>query len=180
MKTVLLILFVGFFATSFAQGKDKVDQITITIDPYKHTTNGAFHTFLALTCSNHSVEYINGFDFEWGYSYELKVKRTKLAQPLEDAGDTDFHLIKVISKKAVTDSTTFKIDLKGWVELPPNGKEDTGAFTFNNDGTCTYLGEMTFNYANEFEGKLKALNKTEGYKKGSFIFLKGKIYLVSL
>jgi len=180
MKTVLLILFVGFFAASFAQGKDKVDQITITVEPYKHATNGAFLTFLALTCSDRGVEYIDGFNFEWGYIYELELKRTKLAQPMEDFGDTDYHLIKVISKKAVADSTTFKVHLNGWVQLSPNVKDDTGAFIFNNNGTCTYLGEMTFNYANEFEERLKVLNKTEGYKKGTFIFLKGEIHLVSL
>ena len=180
MRIVLLILFVGLFSVSFAQGKDKVDKITVTIEPYKHATNGAFHTFLALTCSDRGVEYIDGFDFEWGYFYELELKRTKLAQPMVDAGDTDYHLIKIISKKAVADSTTFKTHLKGWVQLTANIKEDTGAFTFNNDGTCTYLGEMTFNYANEFEEKLRALNKATGYKKGTFMFLKGEIHLISL
>jgi hypothetical protein len=180
MKTVLLILFVGLFAVSFAQGKDKVDQITVTIEPYKHVTNSVFYTFLALTCSDRGVEYIDGFNFEWGYIYELELKRTKLAQPMEDARDTDYHLIKVISKKAVADSITFETYLSGWVQLAPNVKDDTGAFTFNNDGTCTYLGEMTFNYANEFEEKLRALNRSEGHKKGAFMFLKGEIHLVSL
>ena len=179
MKTVLLILFVGLFTISFAQKKDRVDQITVTIEPYKRATNGAFYTFLALKCSDRGVEYIDGFDFEWGYFYELELKRTKLAQPMEDAGDTDYHLIKIISKKAVADSTTFKTHLNGWVQLAPNIKDDTGAFTFNNDGTCTYLGEMTFNYANKFEEKLRALNKAKGYKKGTFMFLKGEIHLIS-
>ena len=180
MKTVLLILFVGLFTISFAQEKDRVDQITVTIEPYKHATNGAFHTFLALTCSDRGVEYIDGFDFEWGYTYKLELKQIKLAQPMEDAGDTDYHLIKVISKEAVADSTTFKTNLIGWVQLAPNLKDDTGAFAFNKDGTCTYLGEMTFNYAKELEEKLKAINKTDGYKKATFMFLNGKIYLVSL
>ena len=180
MKTVLLLLFLGLFTVSFAQEKNKVDEIKVTIEPYKSATNGAFDTFLALKCSDRGVEYIDGFDFEWGYIYELELKRTKLAQPMEDAGDTDYHLIKIISKKAVADSTTFKTHLVGWVQLAPNIKDDSGAFTFNNDGTCSYLGEMTFNYTNEFEGRLRALNKTEGYKKGTFMFLEGDIHLISL
>tara|TARA_R110002072_G_scaffold281965_2_gene444650 strand:- start:23543 stop:24085 length:543 start_codon:yes stop_codon:yes gene_type:complete len=180
MRTILLLLFVGFFTTSFTQEKDKVDQITITIKPYKHTTNGAFHTFLALTCSDRGVEFIDEFDFEWGFSYELKVKRTRLAQPMEDAGDTDYQLIKVISKKATPDSTIFKVHLTGWVQLAPNIKDDNGAFIFNNDGTCTYLSEMTFNYPRELEEKLKTLNKSEGYIRGTFMFLEGAIHLVSL
>lgn len=180
MKTVLLILFAGLFTLSFGQEKDKVDEINVTIEPYKSATNGAFYTFLALKCSDRSVEYIDGFDFEWGYIYELKLKRTKLAQPMEDAGDTDYDLIKIISKKAVADSTTFETLLVGWVQLAPNIEDDQGAFAFNNDGTCTYLDQMTFIYTNEFEVKLRALNKAEGYKKGVFMFLNGEIHLVSL
>ena len=139
-----------------------------------------FYTFLALSCSDQSVEFIDGFDFEWGYIYKLELKRTKLAQPMEDAGDTDYNLMKIISKKAVADSITFITHLNGWVQLSPNTKEDSGALTFNKDGTCTYLGEMTFNYANKFEEKLKDLNKTEGHMKGVFMFLNGKIHLISL
>jgi hypothetical protein len=180
MRILLLLLFTGLSVISFAQRKDKVDQIKVTIESYKHTTNGAFYTFLALSCSDRSVEFIEGFDFEWGYIYELKLKRTKLAQPMEDAGDTDYNLIKIISKKAVADSTTFITHLNGWVQLSPNTKEDTGALIFNKDGTCTYLGEMTFNYANKFEKKLKGLNKTEGHMKGTFMFLKGEIHLIAL
>ena len=180
MKTLLQILFVGLFTFSFAQEKDRVDDIKVTIEPYKRATNGAFFTFLALKGSDQRIEYIDGFDFEWGYIYELELKRTKLAQPMQDAGDTDYHLIKTISKKAVADSTTFKTNLVGWVQLAPNIEDDSGAFTFNNDGTCTYLSEMTFNYTNEFEGKLRSLNKAEGYKKATFMFLKGEIHLISM
>ena len=178
MKTVLLILFGGLSTLSF--GQDKVDEISVTIEPYKTATNGAFYTFLALKCSDRSVEYIDGFDFEWGYNYELELKRIKRAQPMEDAGDTDYDLKKIISKKAVADSITFKTLLVGWVQLAPNIEDDQGAFAFNNDGTCTYLGEMTFKYTNEFEMKLRALNKSEGYKKGVFMFLNGEIHLISL
>jgi hypothetical protein len=180
MKTVLLILFVGLFTVSLAQEKDRVDIIKVTIEPYKRVTNGAFYTFLALQCSERGVEHIDGFDFEWGYTYELELKQTKLAQPMEDAGSVDYHLIKVNSKKAIADSTIFKTHLVGWVQLAPNIKVDSGAFAFNNDGTCTYLGEMTFNYNNKFEENLRALNKSKGYKKATFMFLKGEIHLISL
>ena len=180
MRIILLILFAGVYSISFTQGKDKVDQITVTIEPYKHATNGAFYTFLALTCSDRGVEYIKGFDFEWGYFYELKLKQIKLARPMEDAGDTDYELIKVISKEPVADSTTFKTNLIGWVQLAPNLENDQGAFTFNEDGTCTYLGGMTFYYTDELEAKLKAINKSDSYKKATFMFLKGRIHLISL
>lgn len=178
MRSLLLLLFVGMFVVSF--GQDKVTKITVTIEPYKYTTNGAFHAFLALTCSNRGVDYINGFDFEWGYTYKLKLKQTKLAQPMQDAGDTDYDLIKVISKEAVADSTTFKIGLTGWVHLSHNSEKDPGAFVFKTNRTCTYLDGMVFSYTDEFEEELRKLNKTDGYKKGTFMFLKGEIFLISM
>ena len=180
MKTLVLIVCMGLLTFSFAQEKDHVDTITVSVEPFKHATNGAFFTFLALTCSKPEIEYIAGFDFEWGYNYALKLKRTKLAQPLEDAGDTDYDLIQVLSKTEVPDSTAFKMLLTGWVQLAPNVKEDDAAFTFNTDGSCTYLGELTFNYNPTFESKLKALNKSDGYKRGTFLFLKGEIYLLTM
>jgi len=180
MKTTFLLLFIAFKAAVFAQVKDKVDQINVTIEPYKHATNGAFYTFLSLTCSNRGVEYIGGFDFEWGYKYELKLKRTKLAQPMEDAGDTDYDLIKVVSKTKVADSTTFKTRFTGWVQLSPNNENDTPALVFNEDGTCTFLGGMVFYYDASLEEKLKALNKTDTYKMGTYMFLDGKIHLIKI
>ena len=180
MKTLLLILCVSLLTISFAQGQDQIDTITISVEPYKHATNGAFYTFLGLTCSDPTIEHIDGFDFEWGYNYTLKLKQTKLAQPLEDAGDRDYELINVLSKTEVEDSTTFKMVLTGWVQLAPNAKEDDAAFTFNTDGSCTYLGELTFKYSPTFKSELKALNKSNDYKRCTFLFLKGEIYLIAL
>jgi hypothetical protein len=171
---------VGISTFSFAQGKDLIDSITVKVDPYKSATNGAFFTHMALSCSDRRVDYIDGFDFEWGYSYELKLKRTKLAQPMQDAGDTDYELISIISKNAVEDSTTFETTLKGWVQLAPNLEDDDGAFTFNSDGSCTYLGELTFYCDDSLLDKLKSINKTEAHKKGTFMFVDRKIHLISI
>jgi hypothetical protein len=177
MKTTLL-LFALFVSASVLGQKDKVDQITVDIEAHKHLSYGAFHKFLSLTCSDRGVEHIEDFEFEWGYNYKLKLQRTKLARPMEDAGDTDYKLIKVISKTPVPDSTTFKMRLEGFVQLSAI-PEDDGAFTFN-DGTCTYLGNFTFHYDPKFEATLKAIDKTEKSKVAYFIFLNGKIHLKSV
>lgn len=174
----MCLMAISFF--SIAQTKDKIDQITIKVDPYKRATNGAFFTFMALSCSDRAVEYINDFDFEWGYNYELELKRIRLAQPLQDAGDTEYELIRVISKTAVKDSTRFEITLKGWNQLAPNLDDDEGTFRFNPDGTCTYLNEMVFHCEAQLKEQLEVINKSDAYKEGTFLFLNGKIHLLSI
>ncbi|EEI93266.1 hypothetical protein HMPREF0765_1068 [Sphingobacterium spiritivorum ATCC 33300] len=44
---------------------------------------------------------ITGFSYELGFEYRILVKATKLANPPMDSGDTEFELIKVISKTKV-------------------------------------------------------------------------------
>ncbi|SUJ27164.1 Uncharacterised protein [Sphingobacterium spiritivorum] len=44
---------------------------------------------------------IAGFYYEQGFEYRILVKATKLANPPMDSGDTEFELIKVISKTKV-------------------------------------------------------------------------------
>ncbi|MGJ1196422.1 DUF4377 domain-containing protein [Sphingobacterium spiritivorum] len=44
---------------------------------------------------------IAGFSYELGFEYRILVKATKLANPPMDSGDTEFELIKVISKTKV-------------------------------------------------------------------------------
>ena len=180
MRLFLFFIFMTTAIVCHAQTQDRVDQITVTIEPYKQASNGAFFTFLALNCSDRRVEHIEGFDFEWGHSYKLELKRTKLAHPMEDDGDTEYQLNKILSKQAVSDSTTFTTSLVGWVQLAPNLEDDSPAFVFNEDGTCTFLDELTFECPVKFEEKIKSLNKTDGSKKGTFMFLNGKIHLVSI
>ncbi|MGJ1320743.1 DUF4377 domain-containing protein [Sphingobacterium spiritivorum] len=48
-----------------------------------------------------SKSEIPGFSYELGYEYRILVKATKLANPPMDSSDTEFELIKVISKTKV-------------------------------------------------------------------------------
>lgn len=159
--------------------KDIVDTIQITVYPFKHLTNGAFFKHLSLTTNPKYIEYVDGFDYTWGVEYELLVKRTKLAQPMMDAGDTEYSLIKIISNNPVSDNTNFSLDLVGNVQFAPS-PDDEPSFVFNGDETCTYLGEMTFYYPYELFRKLEELNGTTKSVKASFQFVDGNIYLISI
>jgi len=56
---------------------------------------------------------IKGFDqYEWGYSYHLKVERQSIKNPMEDASSYSYHLKEMVEKKAAIPDSTFNIVLK--------------------------------------------------------------------
>ena len=85
MKINLLFHFIFLSAIVHAQDLvenydyDQSDKIssekTIIIEPYLQLTNGAFFTSLTLVSDNPYVDYVKGFDFNWGIRYQLKVKK---------------------------------------------------------------------------------------------------------
>ncbi|MBL4649217.1 MAG: DUF4377 domain-containing protein [Aureispira sp.] len=42
---------------------------------------------------------IKGFDYEEGYIYNLNVKQTAIANPLQDASSVEYELIELLSKE---------------------------------------------------------------------------------
>ncbi|MCT2560516.1 DUF4377 domain-containing protein [Chryseobacterium herbae] len=62
---------------------------------------------LTVTESGHSNSYtigqgtIAGFDYEPGYKYRVNLRLIKIANPPSDGSDTEYELIKVISKVKV-------------------------------------------------------------------------------
>ena len=79
---------------------------TITIEPQMYTQNYEHFKRLVLDSPDSEAEYIDGFDFEWGYSYTLSVKVKDIGQ-LSDGTRYDYALLSVKSKVKVPDSVTF-------------------------------------------------------------------------
>ena len=67
-----------------------------------YTQNYEHFKRLVLDSPDSEAEYIDGFDFEWGYYYTLKVKEKKVG-PLSDGTRYDYFLLKVISKEKVAE-----------------------------------------------------------------------------
>ncbi len=109
MKTKLILLLL----LSSMIGKSQADKTQIiTIEPYLRVTNGAFFKQMVLKSNDSNADFIQGFNFEWGYSYKLKIKIYKLKSPPEDASDTDYILAKTISKVKVPDDYQFRMMLE--------------------------------------------------------------------
>ncbi len=55
---------------------------------------------------------ISGFDYEWGYFYDLSVGKKEVDDPPADASSIEFILEEVLSKTQVGEDVTFEIILK--------------------------------------------------------------------
>ena len=78
---------------------------TLIIGPYTETCVGAFEQqcYLEFNEENQEWEFfyesIQGFDFEPGYIYRLKVSLHEREEGIQDVGRYAYHLVEVLSKE---------------------------------------------------------------------------------
>ncbi|PLA74405.1 hypothetical protein CYQ88_05850 [Hydrogenovibrio sp. SC-1] len=63
---------------------------------------------------------IEGFDYEWGYNYKLKVLIESIENPPEDAPSKKYTLVEVLSKEQESVTTTFDISVSRASNLVTN------------------------------------------------------------
>lgn len=136
-----IIIFILVLSTLSSIAKDKISNIIVTVEPYMALSYGAFFKSLSLKTSEPGIDYIKGFNFEWGYEYKLKVEARKLENPPMDMGDTEYKLIKIISKQKVAPNYQFKLRLENELYLGP-GEENTSCYQKMNDSTYLYLEKI--------------------------------------
>ncbi|GAB5416602.1 MAG: hypothetical protein Crog4KO_34260 [Crocinitomicaceae bacterium] len=163
MRLLLVSLFVLISVQLSAQTTIK----TVTIDPYKSLSYGAFFKSLTLHSEDTHAEYIDGFEFEWGYTYELKLKSTKLTSPPEDGSDTDYALIKEISKTKAPDDYRFELRLENEVYL---GGDSAEALTEIDDSSYMYLREIKIVVPEELQEEFQQVIEQGKSKVGVFGF----------
>jgi hypothetical protein len=92
--------------------KDSISIVEIKVSPWKTLTYGAFSKHLGLTTNDPGCDFIEGFDFEWGYYYTLEVEKTKLAQPPMDGSSLEYKLVSIQSKNPATSDMVFQMRLE--------------------------------------------------------------------
>ncbi len=163
--------FILFILLSSIIGKGQTDRTQIiTIEPYMAVTNAAFFKTMVVKSNDCAADFIQGFNFQWGYSYKLKIKIHKLKNPPEDGSDTDYILLKTISKTKVPDTYQFKMLLDRDLYLGEG--EQTNNFKSINDSTYSYFDkieiEVTSSLKNEFN---KIVNEGQ-VRHGNFVFIR--------
>lgn len=184
MKKSIFLLFASSSLFAFSQNlksfsyeKDIVSERTVIIEPYKQLSNGAFFMDLTLVSDNPYIDYIEGFDFEWGYRYQLVVQETIFANPPQDASDRTFELVKVNYQiKAYEEPFTLTLINEKYLSNP----SDESIIKLKN-GYYNYHDSMTFFVPPKLRAEFNRKMKQKMYCKGLFQFDKqGKIYLVKI
>lgn len=88
---------------------------------------------------NAGYGYIEGFDFEPGYIYNLTIVVSKVKNPPADGSSLKQQLVKVNSKIKATDEATFEIALKVAGQNLIRGDANTGFVIANHDLICNNL-----------------------------------------
>ncbi len=110
MKNYLLL--VGLTGALAACQKDSIEaeEVTMRVNYYKQSCQGEAISDCYLVqegsqvgTSNWSLFYdqIEGFQYEDGYIYTLRVRKEKVTDPPADASSIKYRLIKVIAKEKV-------------------------------------------------------------------------------
>ena len=101
-----LILAITLLSLSLTIGCDWGEHTEIlTIGPYRTTCFGPFEQECYLEYNEEEqkwhffYESIQGFDFEPGYIYRLKVRLEERPEGIQDVGKYEYHLIEVLSKE---------------------------------------------------------------------------------
>lgn len=147
---------------------DKHKIMEVHVEPYKGLSYGAFFKSLTLKTQPEDIEYIEGFEFEWAHSYQLKVEQTKLEHPPQDGSDTQYKLIKVISKTKVNKDFTFKLRLESEVYL---GGDHGNSFKQINDSTYIYFDEITLIVPSKHQYQMQDLVNSTDRKTAVFSFI---------
>jgi hypothetical protein len=153
----------------------------IKIKPYMYTQNYEHFKRLVLDSPNSEAEYVDGFDFEWGYFYTLKVKEIYLGE-LSDGTRHEYSLLKVISKEKVSDTVIFRMyidPLRYYHKL-----EDEGVSNYTlsqlNDSTYIYMDQVEIEIPHNFLESFIKKKDNEIDFRGDFKFVNRKrVRLVS-
>jgi hypothetical protein len=142
---VLFSLFTGIkpaTSTSYiATSQDVSKIIKATIHPYKSVTNAAFFKIMVLSSPDCSVEYLNGFDFEWGHQYRVRLKETTLANPPMDGSSLEYELLEILSDTKMPDDYSFSMWLSRDLYLGIGDVQESN-LVYINDSTYRYMEQI--------------------------------------
>ena len=146
----------------------------IKIKPFMYTQNYEHFKRLVLDSPNSEAQYVDGFHFEWGYYYTLKVKEIYLGE-LSDGTRYEYSLLKVISKEKVSDTVIFKmsIDPLRYYHRIEDDRVSNYTLSQLNDSTYLYMGQVEIEIPQKFLESFKDKIDNEIAFIGSFKFVNG-------
>lgn len=181
MKLTFAALFV--FSSLYIFGQTTTRK-TITIDPYLSLQNYEHYQRLTLSSPDSPIEFLEDFDFKWGYTYTLEVVETKLKQPYSDGTQYQFKFKKIITTEKVHDSTEFKLYIsptRYYYQLDSSQQHMNVTLEKLNDSTYLYFEKVEIVVPVDLRKKFAALSTSETGRLGRFTFIEpNRIRLIRL
>jgi len=146
-----------------------------------YTQNYEHFKRLVFDSPDSEAEYIDGFDFEWGYYYTLKVKEKKVG-PLSDGTRYHYSLLKVVSKRKVADTVIFKMSIDPLMYYHKFEEDGISNYTLSqlNDSTYLYMDKVEIEIPQKFLEFISNKKDNEVGFRGNFKFVNAKrVRLVS-
>lgn len=100
---------------------DEIEIVNLRVNHHRQSAVGFTPTLVFLTQEDETIgsdawQYhywdISGFNFEWGYVYDLEISKRHLDNPPADGSSIEYILEKIVSKNPVDENTSFELILK--------------------------------------------------------------------
>ena len=140
-----------------------------------YTQNYEHFKRLVLDSPNSEAEYVDGFDFEWGYFYTLKVKESYIGE-MSDGTNYEYSLLKVISKEKVSDTVIFRMSIAPLRYYHKLEDEGVSNYTLNqlNDSIYLYMDQVEIEIPKIFLESFIKKKDNEIHFRGDFKFVNSK------
>lgn len=140
MKKYIAFQFLTFLIVSSTVAQNIIKKEIISLKPNKNVSYGVFFKVLTFsTTENTEIDYIKDFDFEWGYEYQLKVKKEIIAQPMADASNVEYTLEKIMKKEKVEEEITFEMQVHKNLRL---NSDFENTLKLKDDTTWVYFNDL--------------------------------------
>jgi len=159
----------------FVQGQTTTERI-VHIDAQLEHQNYEHFKRLVLSSPDSEVEYLEGFEFDWGYAYTVSVLETQLAHPLSDGTRYTFEYKSTVSKTKMADSCRFQLFLApsiyydGDATVEPS---ENKSFQMVNDSVFLYFGRVEIEVPKEQMATFHEAVLNGFGRMGQFAFIRG-------
>ena len=159
----------------FVQGQTTTERI-VHIDAQLEHQNYEHFMRLVLSSEDSEVEYLEGFEFDWGYAYTVSVLETQLAYPLSDGTHYTYEYKSTVSKKKMPHSCRFQLFLApsiyydGDATVEPS---ENKSFQMVNDSVFLYFGRVEIEVPKEQMATFHEAVLNGFGRMGQFAFIRG-------
>lgn len=162
ISTMKFIIAFSLALIGFSSFSQKTTEKIITLAPYLSFQNYEHFKRLTLSSPDSRIEYLQGFDFSWGYVYKLSVIETELQEQLSDGTQFKYAYQKTLSKTKVPDSTTFRLLIdpnRYYYELDASEQHMNETLKQLNDSTFLYFDQVEIEVPEPFIRKFETILK---------------------